>query len=152
MDPNKIATRDEAVAYLEKHGARVRCLGPFSRKVLLQRIAQLMAGRTKAPRGVEPEDLAKLLQDLSQYEENFPKACVTAKAGLLDVGDAALSRWVNLNLREPCGNDNLRTVVVNGPLDGQRHEAECPKCGISFVYDAPTFPNLPPKEMVPSEE
>jgi hypothetical protein len=57
---------------------------------------------------------------------------------LLAAGQLDEARALDEFSRIRCGRDFADTVLAN-PLDGRRYSYECPDCGLTGVYDAPTF-------------
>lgn len=51
-------------------------------------------------------------------------------------GDTGLARRLDRDNREGCGAD-FNEIVLAGPFDGEEHEYECPKCGVTGTYVAP---------------
>lgn len=159
--PEEITTRADALEYLEASEPVARCLGPFSRKTLFKVVNRVQAGSQKVPDDMpssqdEEGKTRYIFEELQEYEksEALEEACQKLKAQLLNDGRLEAARFVHLMFREPCGNDNIRTVAHKGPLDGEVHEARCPKCGRPFTYRAPgpEFPKLPVEEIYPKEE
>lgn len=52
-------------------------------------------------------------------------------------------------LRAGCGYDFNR-ILLAGPFDGEEHEYECPKCGVTGTYTAPLYPEEDSAEATPA--
>lgn len=63
-------------------------------------------------------------------------AAVIAQLLTLDEHDRA--KFVDREFRIPCGHDFNDTILA-GPLDGDEHAYECPRCGQQGTYIAPLF-------------
>ncbi len=57
---------------------------------------------------------------------------------LLAAGDTVEAQKVDKAGRAGCGYDFNETILSN-PLDGEEHDYECPRCGVTGVYRAPLF-------------
>ena len=57
---------------------------------------------------------------------------------LLADGNTAEAQKVDRAGRAGCGYDFNETILSN-PLDGEEHDYECPRCGLTGIYIAPLF-------------